>query len=894
MAPVLPKVAEICTRHPRRVLWAAVLLTLPALAVTATLGISTSRTALVSEDSAYWKRYMDFAREFGIPEDLVVVVRADAPAQVRSFTDAVAARLAAQPDQVKAVFHRVDLTVFEDRAPLFLDDGVLEILGTLADTEAVAQIRAHSQADTRIMALARLMEAVPKVIGDTRVSTESELMATALERLLVQLRRFVLEGATEPITLLDRDAAMEAAVGTKREGALDARGYLTTDHGKTGVMFVRPVYTRDEMAVVVPFVQAVRSACAAEQAAHPEVQFGLTGIPASEVDELETITHDTVLTSIIALLGVVGLFMLYFPALRLLLYSLVPVLFGTIWTAAYIRIAFGYVNLMSSIFLVILIGMGIDFSVHIASRFLEQRRLGDAPPDAARIAVSCAGRGVLTGAVTSAGAFAAVGWCGFKGIEELGLAASVGLLATVVAALTVFPAILALAGHRLPNREAKTASLQPLVHLVAQGRWFIIVGVLVLTVPLGALALKTPFDFSLLNLLPAEAESARLMAEMIDNRDLSANAAAIPVASLDQAREMEDKLRALDSVYSVVSAASFLPPHQEKRLAALQQIKERLKAALTQTASTTPTPPGLEAAVSELEASVERLSELAFSGGQSGAVDHLERGLDAVVAVRKAIEDDQAPGAEAGAQAYGRELAEVINGLCGRLNRVLEAGELDARGLPANLRQRFVSPGGRFAVYAVPKNSIWDREALGTFIHDVRSVAPEVTGFPETFYENTGLIQRGFLRASMYASLAVFILLWIDLRRLRYVFIALIPVALGAVWMLGWMHIAQIPYNLANIVGLPLIIGVGIDNGVHVLHRYLETHSVETATVKTGGAVLLSSLTTMVGFGSLAFASHRGYSSLGQILFLGVGACLLMALTVLPSVLAIAHDRLKA
>ncbi len=354
---------------------------------------------------------------------------------------------------------------------------------------------------------------------------------------------------------------------------------------------------------------------------------------------------------------------------------------------------------------------------------------------------------------------------------------------------------------------------------------------------------------------------------------------------------MEDKLRALDSVYSVVSAASFLPPHQEQRLKALRQIKVKLQAALHETTTTPPDPASLTEAVAALELAVERLSELAFSGGQTKAVDHLEKGLDAVSALREAMEDDKAPMAKKGAEAYGRALAEVINGLCRRLDRVLEIGELNASGLPANLRQRFVSPEGRFAVYAVPKNSIWDREQLGAFIKDVRSVSPLVTGFPETFYENTGLIQQGFLRASIYAGLAVFFLLWIDLRRLRYVVIALIPVGFGAVWMLGWMHLANIPYNLANIVGLPLIIGVGIDNGVHVLHRYLETRDVETAAIKTGGAVLLSSLTTMVGFGSLAFASHRGYSSLGQILFLGVGACLLMAFTVLPAVIAVAHAR---
>ncbi len=142
------------------------------------------------------------------------------------------------------------------------------------------------------------------------------------------------------------------------------------------------------------------------------------------------------------------------------------------------------------------------------------------------------------------------------------------------------------------------------------------------------------------------------------------------------------------------------------------------------------------------------------------------------------------------------------------------------------------------------------------------------------------------MRASIYAAIAVLVLLMFDLRRPRWVLLAAMPVMLGALWMAGSMFVFDMSYNLANIIGLPLVIGVGIDNGVHLIHRYREEHDIEAATVRTGGAVVLSSLTTMVGFGSLGLATHRGYSSLGAILFLGVGACLTAAIVVLPAVLS--------
>lgn len=890
MPALLAKLAAVATAHPRRVLVVAILATLPALVVASGLGVSTSRTALVSEENPEWKRYMRFAREFGIPEDLVVVAKGE-PDRVHAFADAMAAELADDSDRVAAVFHRVDLAHFEARASLYLEPSVLETFERLGGSEALAQLRVHPDPGVRLHALGALLEEVPDAVTNVASSGDTELLAVGLKRVLVQMEGYALEGQRGPLTLMDRETALASALARRPgRGGLDTEGYLTTDDGHTGIIFVRPTYTRDEMDVVVPFVRTVRAAGEAAAARVDGVRFGLTGIPASSVDELEALEHDTVLTSVIALIGVVLLFVTYFPALRLLGLSLVPVGFGVVWTAAVIRILFGHLNLMSSVFLVVLIGMGIDFSVHIAARFLEQRRLGEDAATAARVAVERAGRGVVTGAVTSAGAFMAVGWSGFKGIEELGIAASLGLLITVGFALTVFPAALTWSGPRIPFQRSRALGMGPFVRRVLKIRPVVLALALGVTPPALWMALETPFDFSLLNLLPEDAESAQLMAEMIEKRDLSANAVAVPVESLDAARTLEDELRDLPGVHNVVSAASFIPENQPARLQVLKRVREALAAAKARAAEQTPAPVALTDALSELELAMERIAELAFTGGEKKAVDHLEQGLTAVADVRDAAARD-GDALEAGLRAYTEDLSQVVEKLVSRVDETLEAGPITPAVLPDNLRSRFVSGEGRFAVYAVPKASVWDRPALGRFLEEVRAVAPEVTGFPATFYENTALIQRGFVRAALYASVAVVFLLLLDLRRIRYVVYALVPVGLGAVWMLGAMYLAGLPYNLANIVGLPLIIGVGIDNGVHLLHRYLETESVEVATVQTGGAVVLSSLTTMVGFGSLAFASHRGYSTLGQILFIGVGACLVAAITVLPSVLVTVESR---
>lgn len=898
MGPVLAKLAVWSTTRPWVVLLVAAILTGPAAWVASGLGVSTSRTALVSEDNPHWRRYMAFAHAFGIPEDLVVVVKGEDPKALHAFADRVAETLRTDPEVVSAVFHKLDLSYFESRAPLFVGTDVLDRIESFAHSEAFARLRAVDDPAVRMAALAELVERASNELGPSELAESatsvSGILSTRLRVIFEALESYALSARRPPVELIPRETAVQAILDADHRTGLDADGYLTARDGKAGVLFVRPTYTRDEMKVVVPFVERVRKACRDAEREVPGVRFGLTGIPASEVDELSALRRDTKLTTVIALVGVIILFLAYFRALRLLLLSLVPILLGIVWTAAFVRIAFGYVNLMSSVFLVVLIGMGVDFSVHLAARFLEERRRGRSGVCSTRTAVIGAGRGVVTSAVTSAGAFFAVGWCGFKGIEQLGFAAAFGLVATLVFTLTVFAALLALWGRHLPDAQSPSLGMGGWVRTVLQGRRAVLWGAALVSGPLLVWGLRTPFDFSLLNLLPEHAESAVLMGEMLEDRNLSANAVAASVDSVEEARDLAARFRALPSVHGVISAATFLPPEQDARLSRLRAIDDTLRRTADTARRAAFPRVGLPDSMARLAGALERASELAFAANETVVVNALEAALGHVETVREQLEGPQAAAARAGVVAFTRQLAKRVDDLAGRVGRAVELGPLAPDDLPVGLARRFVSSEGRLAVYAVPKASIWDREALGAFIDDVRSIAPNVTGFPETYYENATLIREGFVRAAVYAAVAVFFLLLLDFGRFRYVAFAVIPVVLGAAWMLGAMYLLNIPYNLANIVGLPLIIGVGIDNGVHVLHRYRRDRSVQLAAVQTGGAVVLSSLTTMIGFGSLAFASHRGYASLGQLLFLGVGACLFTAVTVLPAALATADARERA
>ena len=237
------------------------------------------------------------------------------------------------------------------------------------------------------------------------------------------------------------------------------------------------------------------------------------------------------------------------------------------------------------------------------------------------------------------------------------------------------------------------------------------------------------------------------------------------------------------------------------------------------------------------------------------------------------------------------DLAEDLH----RLRDVSTPTPINLADLPANLRERYVGKNGKWLVRVFSKDCLWDFEPLQKFVQAVRSVDPDATGKPFTTLEGLKAMRDGFLWAAVYALGAMVLVLLLDFGRIKQTAVALLPLALGMIATLGVMSLFGFPLNPANMIGFPLILGVGVDNGVHVLHdfcsrdrsrRYRLTHI-------TGFGILVKALTTVLGFGTLMIAHHRGMASLGLILTVGVTCCMLTALVFLPALLYVMGGRCK-
>jgi predicted RND superfamily exporter protein len=220
-----------------------------------------------------------------------------------------------------------------------------------------------------------------------------------------------------------------------------------------------------------------------------------------------------------------------------------------------------------------------------------------------------------------------------------------------------------------------------------------------------------------------------------------------------------------------------------------------------------------------------------------------------------------------------------------------DRARLSIKDLPETIRKRFVGKTGKLLVQVYPKKDVWQRENQKEFVTELRTVDPNVTGTPVQLYEYTSLLKSSYQQAAGYALIAIVVLVLLHFRSVACVVLALLPVTLGALWMVAIMGIFEVPFNPANIMTLPLIIGIGVTNGIHILNRFAEEQNPAVLARSTGKAVIVSGLNTIAGFGSLIVAQHRGISSLGFVMAIGTATCMLAGVTVLPAILNLLNER---
>jgi hypothetical protein len=847
------------------------------------LEFNTDRSALVGADKKYQRIYQNFLREFPLPKDLVVVVESEQPEKNRQFVERLGAKLEARTNLFRSVFFRTDLAKLGPKALQFASEADLrELHSALKSFRPFLDQFTHATNLVSLFDLINLQFTTAK--AEPGGAAESLLEALpALERILRQASDAVQRPGVPPspgvVTLFNSGTVTER------------KPYITFDEGRVYLVTASPQREQQNREAI----RVMRALLAETQQEVTGLNAGLTGERVLEIDEMAQSERDTASATVLSFVLVFFIIIFGYGRVSRRIKADLCLIVGMGYSLAFTTFVVGHLNILTVTFAPILVGIAIDFGVHLIARYEEELLRGRSVAEAMSLAMVQTGLGIFTGALTTAGAFFAMWLTNFRGIQEMGVICGGGLAICLVPMMTLLPALL-VTGRRenvpvIPRHPERRERLERM--WLTRPGWVLAAAALVTVLASGGFG-RLRFDYNLLNMQSeglAAVEYEKLLLESAARTDLSPRSllyGAVMADTAAEARRLETQLTQLPSVAGVESMSRFLTDHETNKLEVIREITTELAAVRF---SPTDARPVAVAELSRTLYSFYGLLGVAIGELQTRKPEH----LPAFVALREATEELRKAmfrGAPAEQARAGEVLAAFQRALFADLRETFNvlrhqdtSGLLRAEDLPQSLRDRFVGVTGKHLVQVYPKHDVWQREAQEQFVREVRTVYPELTGTPVQLYEYTSLLKHSYEQAALYALGAIALLVLFHFRSLAALVLALVPVGLGMAWLAGFMGYFDVPFNPANIMTLPLVIGIGVTNGIHILNRFAEEQSPSILGRSTGKAVLVSGLTTCAGFGSLMLADHRGIASLGLVMTVGVAACMIAGLVVLPAIL---------
>jgi hopanoid biosynthesis associated RND transporter like protein HpnN len=840
------------------------------------LELRTELTDLVGQDLEFYRNHEQFLREFRSQDEMLAVVESSEPRNNRQFIERLAVKVQAEPALFTNTFYKADLDTLGPKALLFLPEtNLVSIRDELRTYLPLIQSATSATNLDSLLGLVndRFRSAnTNRSAGDT---VELAAAAPALGRIIDQALYSADHVGIPPspgVTVLFRNDLKMAGQ------------YLSFAGGR---FFTLTTQARDP-ALAEEAVRRLRDLVAETQTEVPGNNAGVTGPPVLRMDERRQVGRDITVASLVSLVLCAIIFIFAYRETGRPLKATASLVLGTLYAFGIAALLIGHLNIISITFAPILIGLAIDFGVHLVSRYEEDLRAGRPPNLAMRKALVFTGAGVLTGAAATAASFFAMVFTQFKGIREMGIISGAGLLVCLVPMMVLLPAWLLRGRQNILDRQQSRRGRrrQRLEQSwLARPGWTVIVSLL-----LTALALtqagRIRFEYNPLELQSRGLASVEIARALMNTGDRSVLYAGVAADSAQGALELEKRLRQLPSVARVESMGRYLAGDQQPKRRLVREIKQQLAPVRF---------PGMDQNRVNLPALGETLFTLKGYLGLAAA--HVRReGREPLAAELQAVQqkaDDLYQRTRYGATntvavrlgGYQRALLTDLGDTLSILKRQDDSGPLREFDLPLSLRNRFVGRTGRQLLRVYPRKNVWRRDNQEEFVRELRTVAPEATGSPVLLYEYLGLLSRSYRQAVVYALAIMIVIVGLRFRSLICVLLALLPVALGIAWLLGWMGLLGIAFNPVNIMSLPLLVGIGATYGIHILNRYAEERCPSVLARSTGKAVLVSALTTVAGFGSLVLARHQGIASLGYVMAIGVLACLIASLALLPCVI---------
>lgn len=902
---VLAAWSDLVTGRPKLVLTITVLLTIACVVLTASkLGFQSNRNDLISRELPWNQRFIHWTQTFEGTYDLVVVVDShnDGTAagqarlgKAREFATELGNLLQDDKDNVKRAVYQAK---FLPRA--------LRLAPMPEFQQRLAQI---AQSDVL------LNSSTPAAfLGGVMRQMQQQQQDIAPAEAVQQIRSLnhIITGIEKAVSApMDQPLDFEALVTPSEQREQDT-SFLISENNRLLFIRVTPQLRKEELNAQEKSLNAIREHIDRIVARYPGIDAGVTGIEVIEADETTVAERDSTIASIVSTILITLVLMAAYHSWRMPLLATISLLVGVAWAFGFTTIAIGYLQVLSVIFTVMLLGLGVAYAIHLASRYEVIRH---EYPDTIegfrstmRNCFQTMGPGIITGALTTAAAFMTTVFTKFTGVAEMGLIAGVGILLCLVSIFAVFPALLRLFKWQHKYVVPMGDRFLNLFH----EKWFlpfsrypwtaiIVTAVITLVSALPMVLGKMPFDYDLMNLQPRGVPSIEWSKRIADDGGQSIWSGVSVSRDLEDARARTAQFRALPTVSSVGGVGLLFPEDEAEKVALIEQARANLAPVLAAASVPAPIPSApsenqFTAADPTFALNAMRLAmSIALRQEMPAEIrtelTQLDQSLLKTITALGNLSLAQRPEV---LQRLQRGYETWRTSVARQVEAALDPSPLTLDDLPREILGPYIGKDGTVALEVYPKLPNGTAQAIDSplhpkflprFIGNMRTVDPHVTGVIVQIYESGSLIKWSYIYAGFWAFVIVYFFVYFDFRSVLESVMTLVPIFIAFATTFGIMWLLGMRINAANIMVLPLLFGIGVDSGVHMLYRYKQnpTERPIGLTMGTGKGITITTVTSIVGFGTMIFASHRGISSLGFVLSCGLLMTLLACLTVMPA-----------
>ena len=858
LTSVVVSIVRTCTRFATLTLLAGLLLAIGAGYYTAHhFAINTDINTLISDKLDWRQRDVQFDRAFDRDSTILAVVEAPTPELTNLAATALEQKLKGDTKNFLSMQALGSGEFFEKNGLLFLPTQELaELAGQFESAAPLVEIMA----------------------GDPSIRGLTGALETGLAG--VQRGEVKLDNTVRPFNLIAQTVEDILSKGSANFSwrELTSKTPLTDSDRRAFIEF-KPVINYGALEPGKEATDAIRKAAAELDFPQKfQARVRLTGpIPIAN-EEYSTVQEGAIVNAIGTIVVVLFILWLALHSAKIIFAVFVNLFIGLSITTAVGLWMVGSLNLLSIAFAVLFIGLGVDFGIQFSVRYRSERFKNDNLAQALEEAARRSAVPLSLAAMATAAGFLCFLPTDYKGISELGEIAGAGMLIAFTSSITVLPALLRLLNPPGEKEPVGYAFLAPLDRFLEDHRIPIVVGTLALVIAGLPLLYFMRFDFNPMNLRSPNAESIATYLDLRKDPNTGASAINVLTHSDADAQKIAAKLEKLPEVLRVQWLDSFVPEDQPAKLKLLAQAARVLGPALSpESIDDAPTD---QENVDSLKSSVASLRKVAGEGNGPGAVasrrlaDALQKLADSNEATRNK------------AQAIFVDPLEV---LLDQLKNALQAQPVSLNTLPPEIVSSWKAKDGLMRVQALPRGDPNDNDNLRRFASAVLSAEPTAIGGPVSILKSGDTIVRAFILAGIYALVVISLLLWVTLQRVTDVLMTLVPLLVAGAVTLEICVLIKLPLNFANIVALPLLLGIGVAFKIYyvVAWRSGRTNLLQTSLTR---AIFFSAMTTATAFGSLWLSSHPGTSSMGKLLALSLVTTLAAVLLFQPALMGKPRD----